>query len=182
MRDHPRLLAALVTCSLAIGGATAHADTLRSSVFGNGGTSISGPGNSIRGTVGQAIIGRSGGVTNTLYHGWWTILSPPVSAVDPGAPLLSGVPRFEFPSPNPSSTSFQLAFYTPRAAQAGLDIFSVTGAHVRTLAAGPQQPGAHAVIWDARDDWGRQVSNGIYFAHLRLDGHDLADRRLVLIR
>ena len=43
-----------------------------------------------------------------------------------------------------------------------LEIFDVLGQRVRTLIAETQAAGFHPVVWDSRDDGGREVAAGVY--------------------
>ena len=49
------------------------------------------------------------------------------------------------------------------------------------MVAFPRGPaGAHQVIWDGRDRWGRPVSAGVYFYQLRAGEARLTQRMVVL--
>jgi flagellar hook assembly protein FlgD len=47
-----------------------------------------------------------------------------------------------------------------------LEVFNAAGALVRRLAEGRQSAGAFTVPWDGRDDTGRKLPTGIYFARI----------------
>jgi flagellar hook assembly protein FlgD len=53
-----------------------------------------------------------------------------------------------------------------RETHAVLAIFDVAGRRVRTLVHARQTPGDHAVVWDGRDEAGREVGTGIYMYRL----------------
>ena len=53
------------------------------------------------------------------------------------------------------------------ATSAELAIYDVAGQHVRTFALGHQSPGKHSIIWDGRDDAGRELNDGLYFYKLK---------------
>lgn len=74
--------------------------------------------------------------------------------------------------PNPSSGGpVRLAFELPRAGQVALSIVDAAGRHVRDLSAGRQhEAGPHTATWDGRDEGGRGVPAGLYFALLDADG------------
>lgn len=67
---------------------------------------------------------------------------------------------------DPVVIRYRLARSTP---VTSLDIFSVTGRHVRTLVRGPQPAGEHRVEWDQRTSDGALVARGVYFVRLRAD-------------
>jgi hypothetical protein len=53
-------------------------------------------------------------------------------------------------------------------------VFDLSGKIVRTLASGPAEPGKYDVTWDARDEGGNPVANGVYVVRLSTD-----DKRVV---
>lgn len=69
-------------------------------------------------------------------------------------------------TPNPFRSTATLSFSLSRSGFAELEIFSVDGRRVRTLAHGERQAGEYRVNWDGFDDFGRSVGAGIYFARL----------------
>jgi len=70
--------------------------------------------------------------------------------------------------PNPMHAgSVTIQFALPQPGRASLEVFSVNGRRLRTLARGQEGAGAHVVSWDRRDADGRELTPGIYF--LRLD-------------
>ncbi|HZE19274.1 MAG TPA: FlgD immunoglobulin-like domain containing protein, partial [Candidatus Angelobacter sp.] len=63
-----------------------------------------------------------------------------------------------------------------------LTISDVTGRRVRRLIAWNYLPsGDHQARWDGKDERGRRVSSGVYFATLEADGN-VARTRLALLR
>ena len=60
-------------------------------------------------------------------------------------------------------------------------IFDVLGRQVRTLVAGERESGYHEVVWDARNDAGKQVSSGIYYYRI-VAGDFRETRRMLLAR
>jgi uncharacterized repeat protein (TIGR01451 family) len=112
----------------------------------------------------------------------------PSGAVDYSAPLLAhapgGVVRLELlpvvPSPFSGRTDF--AFLVPApGGRVRLAVFDVAGRRVRVLYDGPAVAGRHALGWDGRDEAGRRLASGVYFARLSL-GDEARNRRLVLMR
>ncbi|HKA24817.1 MAG TPA: FlgD immunoglobulin-like domain containing protein [Candidatus Eisenbacteria bacterium] len=90
-----------------------------------------------------------------------TVDAPPVTPA-----LLAFAPL----SPNPARGLITLRFSLPRAARANLAIYDVEGRRVRQLASGVRAPGQQSVPWDGRDDNGRPVHAGVYFARLEAEG------------
>ncbi|MBN2172049.1 MAG: VCBS repeat-containing protein [Candidatus Krumholzibacteriota bacterium] len=70
-----------------------------------------------------------------------------------------------FPNPvgrRPATVTFSL----PREADVQLGVYDIAGRRVRLLHAGPLPGGEHRVIWDGRDEAGRQAAAGVYFLSL----------------
>ncbi|MCE9626543.1 MAG: T9SS type A sorting domain-containing protein, partial [Candidatus Eisenbacteria bacterium] len=64
----------------------------------------------------------------------------------------------------------------PRAGQASLELYSVSGQRVRTLANGAFAAGRHTLTWDARGRDGEAVAPGLYFAVLEQGGQRVQQR------
>lgn len=84
-------------------------------------------------------------------------------------------------APNPSPGRVSLGFTLPRPGRATLRVYDLAGARVRSLVDGEQAAGAHLAVWDGRDDAGRAVPPGAYFARLESLGRS-ASRRIVFVR
>jgi hypothetical protein len=88
-------------------------------------------------------------------------------------PSVPGAIAFARPSPNPARGALTLRFTLPREATVRLIVFDVNGRRVRELASGAQPAGEHAIAWDLRDQSGRAIGTGLYFARLEAEGHAL---------
>lgn len=73
-------------------------------------------------------------------------------------------------APNPLRDSTTLRFGLPRASRVQLDVLDVSGRRVRSLGARLLDAGEQSVRWDGRDDAGRAVGAGLYFARVRGEG------------
>jgi len=68
----------------------------------------------------------------------------------------------------PGSTTIPFEI-TATAASAELAIYNAAGQPVRTFVLGQRSPGKYHIVWDGRDDAGRELSNGMYFYTLQTD-------------
>ena len=59
-------------------------------------------------------------------------------------------------------------------------MFDIRGRLMRTLVDTQEGPGRHQVVWDARDNHGRRAAAGVYPYRLRVGGHTLT-RKLILL-
>ena len=62
-----------------------------------------------------------------------------------------------------------ISYEIATATSAELAIYDVAGQHVRTVVLGHQSPGRHSIVWDGRDDAGRELSDGLYFYRLKTE-------------
>ncbi|MGB2697055.1 MAG: T9SS type A sorting domain-containing protein [Candidatus Zixiibacteriota bacterium] len=62
-----------------------------------------------------------------------------------------------------------------------LVIYNILGEKVRTLVDEEKLPGEYGVIWDGKDETGKEVSSGVYFCKLKV-GDFSETRKLVLIK
>jgi hypothetical protein len=84
-------------------------------------------------------------------------------------------------SPNPFSLTGTIRFEIPRSGPVRLSIFDLAGQRQRLLVDQTLTAGPNAILWDGRDDTGRELPSGVYFARLESAGqHSLA--KLVLVR
>jgi hypothetical protein len=61
-----------------------------------------------------------------------------------------------------------------------LTIYNVLGQKVTTLADEPKRAGTHHVIWDGKNDEGKEVASGIYFYQLKAGGFTETKKMLLL--
>lgn len=94
-------------------------------------------------------------------------------AIAPARPFLEAAGR------QPARGAVALRFGLSAPARARLVVFDAAGRRVRGLVDAPLAAGSHALAWDARDESGRRVAPGLYFARLEAAGAIVA-RRIVL--
>jgi RNA polymerase sigma factor (TIGR02999 family) len=78
------------------------------------------------------------------------------------------VPGFALaaPYPNPTTGATTIRFTLPARHATRVEVYDVTGRHVRTLADGVLAADTHRYVWDGLTENGTRVSNGIYFARV----------------
>ncbi len=82
-------------------------------------------------------------------------------------------PRLEQNYPNPFNPSTTIRFYLPRTSRVRLEIFDILGRKIRTLVDGVRPAGEYRVTWDGTDGSARQLSGGVYFYRLIVNGSSL---------
>jgi nitrous oxidase accessory protein NosD len=89
--------------------------------------------------------------------------------------------------PNPFNSSTVIWYYLPdvgyQPAEVEITIYNLLGKVVRILVKTRQYPGEHKVLWDGKDDSGKEVGSGIYFYRLKVSGLQLVKpKKMVLLR
>jgi len=87
----------------------------------------------------------------------------------PPSPTYSRV-TFMPSKPNPFNASTTIGFGLPTATHVRIQLFTVDGRLVRTLADQTYPVGYNAVTWDGRSDVGRMLSSGLYFCRVEASG------------
>ena len=82
--------------------------------------------------------------------------------------------------PNPLHADGTIRWTQPRTEHVRVMLVDLSGRHVRTIADGEEPAGAHTVRWNAHDDAGRAVADGVYFLELEAEGRTLETRVAVL--
>jgi len=81
------------------------------------------------------------------------------------------VPGFAIMSrPNPTGDGTTFEFQLPASGKVIVGIFDVGGRKVRALHEGELAAGPQTLVWDGKDDSGRYVAAGIYFARVDTPG------------
>jgi hypothetical protein len=88
--------------------------------------------------------------------------------------------RLGTPRPNPMRNSTVFTLELPRAGTARVDVLDVAGRHVRTLAARDYDAGLHELVFDGRDDTGRELPAGLFHVRARV-GDATSSRAIVRI-
>lgn len=124
-----------------------------------------------RGEVAHSYIGFR------VVRGW-----SDVPASGPDAIVLARAAVLHSPHPNPFNPSTTLGWYVPVDAwTVSLRIFDVQGRLVCDLGIGAELRGEGRVSWNGRNDRGRRVASGVYYAVLVVDGAKHV-RKLILVR
>jgi len=64
--------------------------------------------------------------------------------------------------PNPFNNTTVIPFHLPKSSYVTIDIYNVNGQKVQTIAAKNFKPGLHRISWNGLDQFGKNVSSGIY--------------------
>jgi len=87
-----------------------------------------------------------------------------------GVPGVPTVLRLYPNQPNPFNPMTTLRFDVPVAGRAHLEVYDVAGRLIRGLLDADLPAGSHEAVWDGRDEAGRAMASGSYFARLTAGG------------
>ncbi len=83
--------------------------------------------------------------------------------------------------PNPFNPLTSIKYVTGEDGYVRLEVYDVSGRHVRTLVDAFQSKGQYTVDWNGIDNQGGSVSSGVYFYRL-MAGKRVLNRKMVLLR
>jgi len=116
-------------------------------------------------TAGQTAIGRLTGTNLLALIGFWQ--TDIITGIDE-----KGQFRWETaniretrlypPAPNPFYRTTRIRYTLSSEQHTTVQICDITGRIVRTLVNSNQNPGRYSMVWDGKDNSGRQVASGIY--------------------
>ena len=86
-----------------------------------------------------------------------------------------------YPNPFNQQTRIRYRLSSKFEKQVTVTIYDINGREVIKLADERQAPGEYEVVWDGRDQQGKEVSSGMYLARLSV-GHSYQVKKLILIR
>ncbi|MGK9368855.1 T9SS type A sorting domain-containing protein [Melioribacter sp. Ez-97] len=83
--------------------------------------------------------------------------------------------------PNPFNPTTKINFSLTKSSNVTLNVYNILGQKIRTLIDQKMSPGTYSATWNGRDDFGRQVSSGVYFIGLESESFR-AFRKIVLMK
>ena len=83
--------------------------------------------------------------------------------------------------PNPFNPITKLDYNLPLRSKVNISIYNVLGQEIKTLVNGVKEYGYHSVTWDGRNDLGKDMSSGVYFARITSKGFTKT-RKMLLVK
>jgi len=90
--------------------------------------------------------------------------------------------------PNPFNRSASIRYLLPIDANIKLDIFNAKGVHIYRLFEGEKHAGIYTLSWDGKNNYGQDVSSGMYIILLEADNlqynrhHYIETRKVILVK
>jgi hypothetical protein len=82
--------------------------------------------------------------------------------------------------PNPVNTKTMIRFTIPSNKGISLDIYDISGRHVKRLAGGIPHAGSYFTVWDGKDSKGMKVPGGVYLYTLKVGSYS-ETKKLLLV-
>lgn len=83
--------------------------------------------------------------------------------------------------PNPFNPSTTINYNLPKAGNVKIEIFSSLGELVKILVNNYQTAGSYKTVWNGKDEYGKQVSSGVYFYRMNAEGFTLV-KKMVMVK
>jgi hypothetical protein len=110
--------------------------------------------------VGFAYLGNAPDIGAFEFADETTYLAGAETGLMPG--------QFDLASfPNPFNPAATIRYTLPENSKVNLSIYDISWRRIIQLASGYRTAGIHAVIWNAQDLYGRQISSGPYFLRIQ---------------
>tara|TARA_B100000586_G_scaffold161651_1_gene117798 strand:- start:2113 stop:2469 length:357 start_codon:yes stop_codon:yes gene_type:complete len=90
--------------------------------------------------------------------------------------------------PNPFNRSASIRYLLPIDAEIKLDVFNTKGVHISRLFEGGKHAGVHTLSWDGKDNYGQDISSGMYIILLEANNlqynrhHYTETRKMILVK
>ena len=83
--------------------------------------------------------------------------------------------------PNPFNPVTTLRYDLPEQTFVNIQIYDMLGRQIRTIVNEQQDPGYKSVLWNAKDDYGRAASAGLYIYQVQAGGF-IQTKKMVLVK
>ncbi len=83
--------------------------------------------------------------------------------------------------PNPFNPETSIAFSTKENGPVSIDIYNVRGQKVRSLLNENKEAGNHTVVWNGKDDNGKNVASGVFFYRMK-SGKYSSTKKMILMK
>jgi inhibitor of cysteine peptidase len=116
-------------------------------------------------------------LNSTIYRGWQ------INSVVSSDPLDNQNLKYSLNQnyPNPFNPETTISFSIAKDSKVEIDIFDIRGRLVKKLINADYKKGQHKIVWDARDRFGKTLSNGIYLYKIKA-GNFNATRKAVILK
>ena len=83
--------------------------------------------------------------------------------------------------PNPFNPTTRIEYSLRKTSHVKLVVLNILGEKIKTLVDEPKRSGNHVVVWDGKDDKGKEVASGIYFYKIKA-GEFTDSKKMVILK
>ncbi|MBI9031121.1 S8 family serine peptidase [bacterium] len=83
--------------------------------------------------------------------------------------------------PNPFNPETRIAFSTKNNGHVSIDIYNLKGQKVKSLLNENKEAGKHTVVWNGKDDNGKNVASGVFFYRMK-SGKYTSTKKMILMK
>lgn len=115
----------------------------------------------------DGVTGPECDLYNGSFQGRFTTFNPnpcPTSSARDGSAVSATLQLWAVPNPSPGPTL--LRYGLPRMSLVNLQVLNAAGSLVRSYPRGVEAAGFHSVLWDAKNETGRNLATGVYWFRL----------------
>jgi hypothetical protein len=123
--------------------------------------------------------GQSSEFTSNRLLPSWFVIEGAIQSVEENS-LTPGRFTLERNYPNPFNPVTHVEFQIPYDVQVKISVTDITGREIRVLENSRFNSGAHRVMWDGRDRFGKNVSAGIYLCRVQAEDQIHTGKMLLL--
>ena len=116
------------------------------------------------GTIGQVFTGKVVSHNTILSSGFWGSMAQITLGVDDVLPEEFSISNAY---PNPFNPTVSIDFLVPKKTDVNIQVFDLLGRNVFTHQQEFANPGKYRFQWNARDNSGKNVANGIYIVAIQ---------------
>ena len=121
--------------------------------------------------------------TNDVYSFYAVTATPEILGVEDGdnaSELKAAVLYQNYP--NPFNPATQIQFQLSQPGNVSLKVYDLAGRLVKTLVNSQENAGIHQLHWDGTSDSGLDVTSGVYFYSLTIDGKNTTTKQMTLLK
>ena len=82
--------------------------------------------------------------------------------------------------PNPFNPTTTISFSLHEEQEVSLEIYNMKGQKVKRLVSSQLSAGKHSILWNGKDEEGKQISSGIYFYRMITDDYSASKKMIML--
>ncbi|MBD3289542.1 T9SS type A sorting domain-containing protein, partial [candidate division KSB1 bacterium] len=83
--------------------------------------------------------------------------------------------------PNPFNPETMITYQLPEEGFVEINIYNALGQKIRQLEASQKQPGTYKILWNGKDDFGANLSSGIYICQFKT-GNKIFHQKMLLLQ